>query len=289
MTSRFITTELDILVYWMTERDRIRARKEAGEPKPWTEDPLLRDYRWCNVRRLDDRVSRWLFDHWYDDRHDPAEQLLDAAWARLINWPDTLAEISHQRNPDDARWILADRNARGDKVFTGAYVVPGVAGVAKVQSICDLVSRIGRHQHRNDLLAYAMHGLWSELIEIEGLGSFLAGQIVADLAHLGIADDWRSDRATWAPVGPGSARGINRLLGRIKTKGVDQEEFNRLLPALMDELHPRVEDLWADRQLEAMDIQNCLCEFDKYRRLTLGEGKVRNLYDGNANPQEKLI
>ena len=52
--------ELDILVYWMIERDRIRTAKEAGKPKPWTTDPLLRDYRWCNVRRMDDRVSVWL-------------------------------------------------------------------------------------------------------------------------------------------------------------------------------------------------------------------------------------
>ena len=37
-----------------------------------------------------------------------------------------------------------------------------------------------------------------------------------------------------------------------------------------------------------MDIQNCLCEFDKYRRLQLGEGKVRARYDG-AGAQASLL
>lgn len=32
-----------------------------------------------------------------------------------------------------------------------------------------------------------------------------------------------------------------------------------------------------------MDVQNCLCEFDKYRRLTLGEGRVRARYDGRGD------
>jgi hypothetical protein len=178
-------------------------------------------------------------------------------------------------------------SARSARSF--AYVVPGVAGVTKVASICDLVERIGKHQHQNDLLAYAMHGLWSELIEFDGLGSFLAGQIVADLAHLGFGDGWLSDRATWAPLGPGSARGINRLRGIPKHNAVSQDEFNRLLPALIEDLRPRVEQLWSDRQLEAMDIQNCLCEFDKYRRLTLGEGKVRAGYNGRADQQASLL
>lgn len=295
--SRFVTAELDILVYWMLERDRIRAKKEAGEPKPWTENPLLRDYRWCNVRRMDDRVSRWLFEHWYGDRHDPDYQLLDATWGRLINWPDALAEFSDTRNPSDARPILAARRDRGDKVFTGAYVIPGVPGKNKVDSICDLVAAVSiKAEAITD--CPTMRDTWSALLAFDGLGSFLAGQIVADLAFQGVGLQW-PDRATWAPIGPGSARGINRIFGRWKDKAVTQEEFDHLLPILMAELRVlgfggfivrrRLETLRADRQLEAMDIQGCLCEFDKYRRLTLGEGKVRNTYNGNANPQESLL
>ena len=277
---KFQPDEMDILVYWMIERDRIRARKESGAPKPWTADPLLRDYRWCNVRRMDDRVSRWLFAYWYGDRDDAEHQLLDAMYGRLINWPDTLSEIADYRRPEQARDVLGRRASRREKVFTGAYVIPGVPGRKKVDSVCYLVEMVERCAARI-IGCGSMQATWRAMTGFDGIGSFLAGQIVADLAQLGFGLGW-PDRETWAPLGPGSARGINRLLGRPKDQAVRQKEFDQLLPALITELRPRVTDLWRDRHLVAMDIQNCLCEFDKYRRLTLGEGKVRARYDGAA-------
>ena len=33
---------LDRLLYWIKERESIRLKKEAGEPKPWTDDEILR-------------------------------------------------------------------------------------------------------------------------------------------------------------------------------------------------------------------------------------------------------
>jgi len=288
MSKIFRTAEFEILVYWITARDQVRQSKEAGAPKPWTEDPLLRDYRWCNVRRMDDRVSRWLLDHWYNWRGGDEFQVVDAAYARLINWPDTLAEISGARNPCDARPVLAARAARGDKVFTGAYVVPGVPGRNKVDSVMDLVSAIAIQSEKIARNHHTMRDTWARLTRFDGLGSFLSGQIVADLAHLGMGSQW-PDIDTWAPLGPGSARGINRLLGRPKDQAVSQIEFQRLLPQLIAELRPRIAELWDDRRLQAMDVQNCLCEFDKYRRLTLGEGKVRARYAGAAESTQGAL
>jgi hypothetical protein len=275
----FVQAELDILIYWIRARERVRAAKESGQPKPWTDDPLLRDFRWCNVRRLDDRVSRWLFERWYGD--PDGDPVAAAALARLVNWPDSLQEISvAQRFADDdlyeVRSCLHARATRGAKVFTGAYVIPGVAGKNKVDSVCDLIETVARMKRED-----TMKTMWLALTRYDGLGSFLAGQIVADMAHLEAGRSW-PDRDTWAPVGPGSARGINRLLGRPKDKAVAQAEFERLLLQLAVVVQPRVAEIWADRRLQAMDLQNCLCEFDKYRRLTLGEGKVRARYDGAA-------
>ena len=34
--------------------------------------------------------------------------------------------------------------------------------------------------------------------------------------------------------------------------------------------------------LHAQDLQNCLCEFDKYERTRLGEGRPRSRYQGGA-------
>ena len=278
----FLVHELDLLIGWMVERDRVRTLKEAGQEKPWTQDQWLLQYRWCNVRRMDDRVSRALATHWYSEPGDDILDLVAATLARLVNWPDSLFEISgHQPFKLDhlhhMRERLLRRASAGEKVFTGAYVIPGVPGQDKVTSVCALVDRV--HEKASDVLARSMQTTWANLLQFEGLGSFLAGQIVADLASIGAGQKWRDSRS-WAPVGPGSARGLNRLLGRPKAKAVTQLEFDELLPEVIISVRPRVQSLWDDRKLIAMDIQNCLCEFDKMRRLQLGEGTVRARYDG---------
>lgn len=285
----FVQSEVDILVYWMTERDRIRAAKEAGLPKPWTTDPLLRDFRWCNVRRMDDAVSQKLITEWYCLTADSTTDLTAAVLARLVNWPDSLRTATRYErfglwHVERVRDRLADYSARGHKVFTGAYVVPGVPGFAKVDSVCNVVNEV--RARAADIVAGSTRDTWRNLIKVDGLGSFLAGQVVADMAHLATGRQW-PDRTSWAPIGPGSARGLNRLLGRRKEIAVSQQDFEPALQALMLELRPRVRALWGDRGLFAMDIQNCLCEFDKYRRLTLKEGTVRARYDGRGVDQSQ--
>jgi hypothetical protein len=49
------------------------------------------------------------------------------------------------------------------------------------------------------------------LQEIPAIGSFMAGQFVADLRHV-YTGAW-ADANTWAPLGPGSERGLAWLLG----------------------------------------------------------------------------
>ena len=48
---------------FMARRDKARKRKEAGRPWPWSKDAILRSRRFTNVKREDDRTTRWLRDH----------------------------------------------------------------------------------------------------------------------------------------------------------------------------------------------------------------------------------
>ena len=45
------------------EREQIRRRRLAGNPPPWTADPVLQRWRICNVRREDDRTTMWFREH----------------------------------------------------------------------------------------------------------------------------------------------------------------------------------------------------------------------------------
>src|SRR3954452_21359493 len=48
--------------YWRfaAERLRIFLQRSEGRPSPWTDDPILRQYKFCNTFRAADRVSQYL-------------------------------------------------------------------------------------------------------------------------------------------------------------------------------------------------------------------------------------
>src|SRR5690349_11367478 len=48
--------------YWRfaAERQGIFHRRSAGQPAPWTNDPILGHYEFCNTYRASDRVSQFL-------------------------------------------------------------------------------------------------------------------------------------------------------------------------------------------------------------------------------------
>lgn len=286
-----LESELTILLQWIREREAVRVAKCAGRPKPWTQDPLLQRYRWCNVSRMDDKVSQELMAGWYLHDAEPRTQLVAAVLGRLVNWPEALFEAT-----DGApfrldclpriRQALHARAERMEKVFTGAYVVPGVPGRNKVDSTLDIAELVSVRAH--EILQDGLRNTWSRLIEVDGIGSFLAGQMTADLAYLRVGTKW-PDRFSWAPVGPGSSRGLNRLLGRPKTKAVPQSLFDQHLRSYIALLRPLIPEIHEDRRLGAQDYQSTLCEFDKYRRLQLGEGSVRASYDGLGSAQASLL
>ena len=48
--------------YWRfaAERQEIFFRRIAGAPRPWTADPILREFKFTNAYRASDRVSQYL-------------------------------------------------------------------------------------------------------------------------------------------------------------------------------------------------------------------------------------
>ena len=100
-------------------------------------------------------------------------------------------------------------------------------------------------------------------------------EILQDALHTPVFQDC-IDRDTWCPIGPGARRGLARVYGLpVKTRFSDTEGLSNMLD-LFDE---RV-DYWPKGlvKLELHDIQFQLCEFDKYERVKLGEGRPRSKY-----------
>ena len=282
----------DRLLYWMIERERVRKAKEAGEPAPWTADPILATYRFTNVRRMDDKVSRWLMTNWYEPFFNHRNMLAAVALARFVNKPESLGLITRSLfNKDkggpgweDVKHFLTQRRESGETVFNGAYMVRGNSKVTKdkVKIVVDEYVRPLWDAHVKHPPSYvvgnSMATTHAAISCQYGFGSFMAGQVVADL-RWAVAGDW-DDKDSWAPMGPGSQRGLNRILGigdlRHQWK---QWEFTAQLRSLMEWLKKNLPQNVHER-LEAMDYQNCLCEFDKYERALWEEGRPKQLYKG---------
>lgn len=277
--NRLIPGEVEHLLYWIRERESIRLSREAGNPPPWSHDPIIANYRWCNVRRMDDKVSRWLLD-WHQQNPEIGLQNRIAALlgGRLINWPLTLAELPYPAPYEEARWTKAilRRKARGEKVFTGAYIINGALGGDKIlqvtQKILKPIWALRRSMPRQP---ETLQSVFDWLNGKPGIGTFMAGQVVADMRHVHYELPW-TDRMTWAPQGPGSLRGVNRLIGQHLDYRLPKGDWLDVVRRAMAAV-ARAEPAIAER-LELMDIQNCLCEYDKFRRLTLGQGSVRARY-----------
>lgn len=271
------------LTNFIVERHNIYQAKEEGKSKPWTEDEILQRYRFCNVYRELDTVTRWIADEWRTIYQEDPDLWFAMAVARWVNWPDTLNEIGYPV-PWDPEWFVTVLNRRkdsGQKVWTGAYMI-GTQGNAKDKPLFiaqDVLQPLwDRREELRPKPGTTLEDFARPIIQTKNQGTFMVGQMVADAKyadpHLLAAPDWW----TWAVSGPGSRRGLNRVTGRPLDKGWREPDFLAVLSELRDEVNDNLPP-WME-QLHAQDLQNCLCEFDKYERTRLGEGRPRSGYPG---------
>lgn len=280
--------------YWMNERHKIYRRKRMGLPKPWTEDAILRDYRFCNVFRELDTVTQWIRSNWSRPNDDHEWLWLAMTIARFVNWPDTLDELgypsegwtdSYEKHFVDT---LEDRRARGLQVYTGAYMVRGdiQGGYAKKSEY--LAYKVIRPmvEQRSDIVESFAHNSLEHthriLCDFYGVAGFMGYEIVTDLRHTSFLRR-AYDVFTWANAGPGAVRGLNRLHDRKLSGSIPQAQAVEEMRTILDrwpEAHAPMIKCDPAIEVEMRDIEHSLCEFDKYERVRLGEGRPRSKYPG---------
>jgi hypothetical protein len=111
------------LLYWISEREAIRIRRANGEPPPWTDDKILQQCSFCNVRREADRTTRWIADNWRARRADDPDLWFAMAVARFVNFPDTLAALGYPVpwDPEHFLKVMSGRKTKGEVCFGPAY------------------------------------------------------------------------------------------------------------------------------------------------------------------------
>jgi 5-hmdU DNA kinase-like protein len=247
---------------FINERENIRRKKEAGDRRPWTKDEILQQYHFCNMIRADDRVTKWIGA--WSEKWAPRDRWFSFAVARWINEPDTMAQLPTVWSPMRYKNILRHMAEKNLKIFRAAYIITGVVAgpgqkkyVAVVDSVLDPLYRAHLAPPNSCELS------WKLLRQYPGQGSFMAGQIVADWNTFGIIKG--NDTKTWAPLGPGSIKGLNIIFrGDADAKKMNQQTgvvWMRELADLIDDKLPNL-----GKRATLHDVQNMLCEFSKYVR-----------------------
>tara|TARA_R110000824_G_scaffold86433_3_gene213857 strand:- start:1178 stop:2014 length:837 start_codon:yes stop_codon:yes gene_type:complete len=257
---------------FMEERHNIFIRKEINnEPYPWSDDAILTEYSFCNVYRELDRVTIWIRENWREPYADHPNLPFAMAMARQINWPDTLDEIGFptEWRPDHVKTIMQDRMAKKQKVYTGAYMLTGTLGGTKIEQTVDKILTPLYANFPCDFSS--IENSWKSFLPYAGFSDFMSYEVVTDLRHTKWLEK-APDIMTWANPGPGAMRGLNRIFGRPldskQKKPLFIQEMRDLLAILNNRPLP----------LEMRDIEHCLCEFDKYERTRLGQGRPRSRY-----------
>lgn len=272
---------------FMVKREHLRLKKESGADWPWTNDRILKTYKFTNIKREFDRTTRWMRFNWTgpNEGRPDGEVVFNCGLFRYFGTIEFAEAIGWQRqwSPEKIIEVAKDRHEKGQPVFTGAYIIPTLGKKGdKADIVCnsiltslwnarDKIAATARKTNSWRLTAEQMRNL-------PGFGGtgFMTKEVLQDVMHTPVLWD-AFDRNEWCPAGPGARRGLNRVVGRpVDTNVPDSElveEMRELLaiaPKYLPESMP---------ELELHDIQFQLCEFDKYERVRRGEGHPKTKYD----------
>ncbi len=277
---------LDLYFYWIHERETIRMNKEVEQkPPPWTDDPILQKFKFCQVFREDDRTTRWFRTHIRDPYQDDPEVLMATVIFRWFNYIETGRTLV--RNKLHLEWDrkkAIEEITKQNKWVTGAYIVKTPNRMDKVTGVAECISHMwgDREKLVDQILATkSLEKSWNILRDYPYMGPFMAYEVITDLRHTYLLRD-AEDILTWANAGPGAMRGLNRLAGReldfSRRSHPWNEEMRNLWEISRERLNPNLIDL---NQFEMREIEGGLCEFDKYSRILNEEGRTRSVYKHN--------
>jgi hypothetical protein len=294
-----IEDPFDRYIAFLIERDAIYKKKSAGEPKPWTEDDILLDYKFTEVYRERDRTSL----HYQKTIRDYYGQ--EDAWVLpgtvLYRWFNRIETCEYLfQEPDLDNKSVFEKYLEAfdiNRLFhclskiptphvTGAFIINGEHGYEKGEGVIKYfhnwcVKKDWEGQWKAWLLEKrpTLDEMYSWLREdARGLGPFMAAQIVADLKYLPFmrsTDDWW----TWAAPGPGSMKGLNAVYSRPMDTHWKPGEWLEHLQHLREAENKQLVPLGLG-PFHAQDTQNHCCEFSKYTKTMLGIGRPRQTYPG---------
>src|SRR6266540_665865 len=266
--------------YYASERQAMFARRIAGSAPPWTDDPILASYKFCNVFRAADRVSQYMIRDvcYHDEDCTPQDRTFQIVafrtFSKIETWRSVRAHLGRHPTLEDlgdgaVTNALDHARAANGGLYTGAFILCAT----------DAYGQGLKHLNHVELFRHMFltHDLGKRLLDAKSLrevyellhayplmGDFMSYQTAIDLNYSALVNFSENE---FTQAGPGALRGMKKAfeaLGDYTPAEVvlwmvqrQDEEFSRLgLP---------FNGLWG-RPLHAIDCQGLFCELDKYCR-----------------------
>jgi len=267
--------------YWRfaSERQRIFFARVEGKRWPWTDDPVLREYKFTNAYRASDRVSQYLIKEViYRGKASPEEvffrTLLFKTFNRIETWEllqREFGEITFEKysfKRFDA--VLSAAMERGERVYSAAYIMPSGGAKAPVGRKHSMHLRLIEQMLKDGLpkkigAARSMAKAFELIREYPTIGDFLAYQYVTDLNYGPLTSFTEME---FVVPGPGAFSGIHKCFSDLG--GLTEAEIIKVVTERQEEEFQRLglsfRTLWG-RPLQLIDCQNLFCEVDKYARV----------------------
>lgn len=267
------------------ERHSIYLKRLNGRPRPWTEDPVLRHWRFCNVHRELDRTTAWLREFitdplWNADPRKTVEAVIAFRWFNRIETGERIKDLLlGEWNTEEARRRLVNV----EPVVSGAYIIIGKQGMSKMDGVLWCIDYA--RQQLPSLLPEGTYwptlkASWESLKTLPYAGKFIAYEFVTDLRWTRVLKD-ASDINTWASAGPGCGRGLGWVVnghGYAPFRYGTQRDQDAMLVVMRELLEmSRDTKYWPDYypEWEMREVEHWACEFDKYKRAQRGDRMKR--------------
>ncbi|MDD9963293.1 MAG: putative DNA base hypermodification protein [Gammaproteobacteria bacterium] len=289
-----VTEAYDAWWWFACERQNIYFHRLHGAPSPWTDDEILRGYRFTNAYRVADRVSQYLVSeviYHRDLPKDPSEVVFRILLFKLFNRIETWEVLTRQMGPivlaerpfGRIAQILSDELCAGRRIYSAAYIMPtrrtGSRGERKHQMHLQLLELMMEDCLAERLTdAGSMKEGYDLLRSYPSIGNFLAYQYITDINY---SEAVEFSEEEFVAAGPGAQEGLRKCFA---DKGdLTHEDLIRVMMDIQEEEFERLgldfQSLFG-RRLQLIDCQNLFCEVAKYARvrfprLTPPGGRVR--------------
>jgi hypothetical protein len=292
-------------LYWKfaAERQNVFEARVAGAPGPWTQDRILREYKFCNVYRAADRVSQYLIRDvaYRDDDSSPVDRLFQIVafrnFSNVGTWETVIELLGRSPRIADLESgvfeaALTEAKDRNGGLYTGAFILCATDAYGRkikhlnhVELFRDMFVR-SRFAERI-LEAESLEEVYDLLHTFPLMGDFMSYQMAIDLNYSEHVNFSEND---FTKPGPGALRGIKKVFSDLG--GLTPQEVIMWMVDNQEAEFARLGldfgGLWG-RPIQAIDAQNLFCETDKYCReavpeLASARSRIKSRYVSTPEP-----